>query len=113
MPCHVDPPSSTELAIEALNKFLDEIGDKEPKSEWFFLGKCRKSNLTTMTQALCAWCRNNDVSKKSLELQIWWRDHQKEDAAKSAQRLKATRNSKIRKDALSKLTPQERKVLGL
>lgn len=35
-----------------------------------------------ITNRLCTWCKNNDVTKECLELQIWWRDHQAADKAK-------------------------------
>jgi len=62
------------------------------------------------TAELCSWCRENDVQEQSLELQIWWRDHQKHDAKREAEEAKKKAK---RKKALAKLTKEERKLLGL
>lgn len=41
------------------------------------------------TAKLCEWCAANDVSKMSLELQLWWQQHQKRDAKRQAEEAEA------------------------
>ena len=38
------------------------------------------------------FCKNNDISGYSLELQIWWRDHQISDEKKHQESLKQQKN---------------------
>ena len=79
MPCYIDPPTHADREALRLDGFLDEIGDDTPKSSGFFFGKIRRLSLNEMTQRLCAWSRAHDPSTRSLEFQIWWRDHQAQD----------------------------------
>lgn len=48
-----------------------------------------------------------------LELQIYWRDHKQADADRTKKDRRAMADKKRREEALEKLTPRERKVLGL
>lgn len=113
MPCYVDPPSNHELAVRDLNKFLDEIGDTKPRivDEW--LCKSRRLTVEQMSQILCEWCRSHKVTGKSLELQMWWRDHQADDARHAAAEAHAIKRKRVAKAALKKLTPEEQAALGL
>lgn len=65
------------------------------------------------TQMLCQFCQNNDVGKCSLEFQIWWRDHQKADKERLDREQEALKTKNEREAALDKLTPYERKLLGV
>lgn len=114
MPCHVDPPSKREIAERKLNDFLDEIGEKSPKTEYLFLGsgKGRKLSVNEMSVVLCDYCKSHPVSGLSLELQIWWRDHQRDDARHLQEEQEVRKRAKLRAAALKKLTPAERKALG-
>lgn len=47
------------------------------------------------------------------ELMTWWEDHKEEDARRRAREAKEAAEKKIRKQALAKLTPEERKILGV
>lgn len=113
MPCRVDPPSDTELETKRLNDFLDEIGEPTPKTQSWFLGKSRKLTTDQMTAKMCMWCSTHDVSQYSLELQIWWRDHQRWDAQRQAAEQAADERQRLAAGALKKLTPRERQALGL
>jgi hypothetical protein len=113
MPCYTPPPSQTELERARLNDFLDEIGERTPRTEQEFVRKSRNLTTDEMTRTLCSWCQRNDVTKKSLELQIWWRDHQKWDREREAAEKQEQERKRLRKSALSKLTPAERKALKL
>jgi hypothetical protein len=46
-------------------------------------------------------------------MQIWWRDHQAADRARVEEELAAAADAKAKKAAIAKLTPHERKLLGI
>lgn len=74
-----------------------------------------KSRADKLTQALCTSCRGGTpagMTKCSLELQLWWRDHQRADAARISRETRKTEEDQLRRSALKKLTPQERDALG-
>jgi hypothetical protein len=69
------------------------------------------ATLDTDTARLCEWCRTHDVTKQSLELQLWWQQHQKHDAARErAAALKRAR-AKLKAEARAKLTDEEFRAL--
>lgn len=47
------------------------------------------------------------------ELADWWTAHQKADAEEAARKAKLIAEKKAKKAALKKLTPEERKLLGV
>jgi len=53
------------------------------------------------------------ISSRSLELQTWWRDHQEHDKARLQREMKDKKDAKSRRAALKKLSPRERKLLGV
>lgn len=119
MPCYTEPPSDRELTERRLNDFLDEIGNKTPKTEWLFIGpgKGRKLSNNEMAKILCAFLKERakrfpeGIRDYSLELQIWWRDHQKDDARHEREVTDARRRRALQKSAMAKLTPDELKAL--
>lgn len=111
MPCdcsHLEP-DAWERESKAIRDFLREVGLLKTEDDIY-------GNVKTIhedTSLLCEWCKTHDVKEKSLELQIWWRDHLKADAKKEQGRLEEEKKMKLRKTALSKLTKEEREVLGV
>ena len=51
------------------------------------------------------------VSKR--ELMRWWEDHKEKDVKRRERMAEQLKEIKIRKDALAKLTPEEKKILGI
>jgi hypothetical protein len=47
------------------------------------------------------------------ELSKWWKEHKLDDAKNEAYRLKEQKPRALRKKALAKLTPEEKKLLRL
>ena len=47
------------------------------------------------------------------EFLSWWEDHKIEDEQRRLREIKESREKKIRKDALAKLTAEEKKLLGI
>lgn len=66
-----------------------------------------------MTADLCRKLQGIDVTKQSLEMQIWWRDHQAADEARVKREVAAAEAKDAKATALAKLTPYERKLLGV
>jgi hypothetical protein len=66
-----------------------------------------------MVQELCSRLQKLDVTKYSLEMQVWWRDHQKADKERLERGIREATELKARAEAMAKLTPYERGLLGL
>lgn len=86
MPCkcdHMEPTKREKESVKVM-RFLYEVGlFKTPPG---FYGDIK--NLDHHTSVLCTWCKKNDVKNYSLELQIWWRDHQKLDLLRESKERK-------------------------
>ena len=50
---------------------------------------------------------------KDDEVRIWWKNHKIADAKAAAEKAERVRVAKIKKEAMSKLSDEERKVLGI
>ena len=69
--------------------------------------------LDYKTEQLCTRLQSVDVSKYSLDLQIWWRDHLRADVKRIQDELDLIKTTKEKSIALAKLTPHEREILGI
>ncbi|MHA2043410.1 MAG: hypothetical protein ACW99G_01375 [Candidatus Thorarchaeota archaeon] len=119
MPCRSYEPPQSEIdsarEIFKVKSLLKELKTGKPVSEEFHWGNVEyidKDGLDKKTAELCKKLQTTDVTKYSLEMQIWWRDHQRADKKRLQKEMKKKKKSKEKKDALSKLTPYERKLLG-
>ena len=104
MPCNdYSPPSARELKHALLCGLTREI----------FSSVNHAADLDTLTRTLCEWASTHpdSVSRASLELQIWWRDHQKWDREREAADAAAQERARLREAGLAKLTPAERQAL--
>lgn len=122
MPCNSDymNASGYEIALSQVACLLDEVEGKPiDKSHWsgyhprVYSRGLSKADGDAMVARLCTFLRDADVTRYSLEMQIWWRDHLKADQARIERELRKSEKEAERKQALSKLTPAERKLLGL
>lgn len=83
MPCYDPGPSDRDLRVRKVGELIREalglpFNHKDPMCGW-----PNPSDLDSMTEWLCEWCTlKNDVTRYSLEMQIWWRDHQEADKAR-------------------------------
>ncbi|MEK6828985.1 MAG: hypothetical protein AABY15_02580 [Nanoarchaeota archaeon] len=124
MGCRSDYLEANEAEIEnskVLALFEEVKTGKLP--EYFGNGHTEKVyNKTTQkvldknTEKLCTSLQgmsSSKLKKSSLELQMWWRDHQKLDKKRLSEELKAKKDEKAKKKAIEKLTPYERKLLGI
>ena len=110
MPCQSDylEPTYAERDQIRLNDLLDEINN-DPRTERAYCGTSRPLTRDEMTRQLCEWCKGNEdfVKDRSLEFQMWWRDHQQADAKREAAEREQQRRDAIRRAAEAKLTPEE------
>lgn len=120
MPCNSDymEASGYEVAISQVACLLDELDGKGPINPSHWRGYHpsvynRHADGDALVAKLCAKLRGKDVSKYSLEMQIWWRDHKRADKERMERELREAEAKKQKKAALEKLTPYERKLLGL
>lgn len=81
-------PFSKEIEISKVACLLDELdGLPWNKAHWSgyhpkVYGK--SFNADAMVSELCSRLSGVDVAKHSLEMQMWWRDHQRADAERRA-----------------------------
>lgn len=111
MPCnsdHMEPNTWERESVKVLS-LLHEVGLRKSKPD--FYGS--PNTLGHDTAELCTWCKAHDVSKQSLELQIWWRDHQRWDAKREEHEREERESKAARARALKKLTARERQALGI
>ena len=118
MPCdcsHLEPTQREKESV-VVREFLREIEGKQfdhdsPGDNQGCYGNV--GELDNDMRSLCQWCKDNDVSTKSLELQLWWKRHQAHDKKKEdAERERLDKLNTIAK-AYGKLTDEERKAIGL
>jgi hypothetical protein len=110
-----------EKEISKVLCFLDELDGQPLDRRHGMLGYHDKvynmglsrDEADEYTEKLCSRLQKEDVTKYSLEMQIWWRDHQDADKARIAGELRAKRNTSERQAAIAKLTLYERELLGI
>ena len=115
MPCKSDGPyyDSVALAVILIYRHLDELAGKSPKDRhWGFL-RADQGDLDRLTAHLCGKLKSVDVTSYSLELQMWWRDHQAADKARDDKRVQENALEARKQAALAKLTDEECELLGL
>lgn len=126
MPCDSSymEANGLEVQLSRVLMLLDELETGRPvdtsSGDWrgykqgvYNEGDLRK-RTDEATATLCARLHKvKDVTKYSLEMQTWWRDHQKADAERERREAQEREEKRTRKAAISKLTPKERRALGL
>ena len=127
MPCNSDymEANSFEKNLSTVLNLLDETitgNPVDPKTynngydKRVYNKGLGKEYLDKKTEELCSFLQTRSdalIKTYSLELQIWWRDHQAADKKRIQAELDAIEEEKDKQIALSKLTPHERKLLGL
>lgn len=88
MPCRCDymEPNKREVELSRVACLLDELKG-EPIRKPFWEGMhpsvynkgLGQKDADEMVEEICTKLRQVDVTKYSLEMQIWWRDHQAAD----------------------------------
>lgn len=120
MPCNSDymNASGKEIALSRVACLLDELNGKQEidRSHWEGYHPrvySQRVDGDALVAELCDRLQKEDVSKRSLEMQIWWRDHQKADKERLEREMQQQKTESEKSAALEKLTPYERKLLGV
>ncbi|MCG7948019.1 MAG: hypothetical protein N0C84_16890 [Candidatus Thiodiazotropha taylori] len=119
MPCNSNymKASGKEVAISQVACLLDEL-DGKPINRDYWRGYHplvynRIHDADALVAELCGKLQKVDVSQYSLEMQIWWRDHQQADKDRLEREIQSIKEEKDKEAALSKLTDYEKRLLGL
>lgn len=126
MPCNCDhmEPSSIEIELSRVACLLDEF-DGKPINKNFWDGMHPKVYNQTydryagnfdasgMAQALVRRIKDSDVTKYSLEMQIWWRDYLAKQKEHEVKAIEASTKQFMEEKALAKLTEADKEILGL
>lgn len=121
MPCKSDymEPNHKEKYLSQVACLLDELNGKKIKAASWMKGYHPKiynqfvkpKDADNLVSELCERLQKVDITKYSLEMQIWWRDHQAADKKRIENQLKKETENKIKAKIIEKLTPYERKLL--
>lgn len=112
-------PSKQEQNAARVACLLDELeGHPIDPRHWAgyhpkTYNKTTKAFCDLLVSTLCQKLQTLDVTKQSLEMQIWWRDHQTADKLRLEKELQKKKLQNSKAAALSKLTPYELQLLGL
>ncbi len=124
MPCNssYQDPTQFEIELSKVYALLDELETGNLKDGWntgmdsrVYNKYLDKSILDEKTAELCSKLQKistRRLSKFSLEMQIWWRDHQAADKKRIQDEIKSKKLKEDKIAALKKLTKYERKLLG-
>ena len=127
MPCNSDymHPSKKEEEMSKIVQLLDELDGKgmpNPRSygqgydERVYNKKLTDEFCDKLVSELChriSVIPPIDLPKYSLELQLWWRDHQREDKKRLELEMLLAKTEAEKQVALSKLTPYEKQLLKI
>lgn len=122
MPCNSDgfDPSRQTIELSRVACLLDELDGKPlDRDHWrgyhpAVYNMCiQKPAADAMVAELCSRLQNVDVKQYSLELQMWWRDHQAADQKRLQHEMARKKTDEDRAFAIAKLTPYERELLGI
>ena len=106
-----------EKALSQVACLLDELDGKDfNKGHWQGYHPrvySRSVDGDALVSELCSKLQNDDVTMRSLEMQIWWRDHEKADKERIEREMEQQATEADRAAAIEKLTPYERKLLGV
>ena len=122
MPCNCDHLESSNLEKE-LSKtvaLLEELKTRVFPLKFgsgYLVGvynKASEEQLEKTTEELCDKIQKiKDINTYSLELQMWWRDHQEADKERIETELKKVKAKEEQTKVLAKLTPYERELIGV
>lgn len=112
MPCNSDYMNATgkEVALSQVACLLDELNGKAEIDQAHWSGYhprvySKSIDGDALVAELCSKLQTEDVSKRSLEMQIWWRDHQKADKERLEREMQQQKTEAEKAAALEKLTP--------
>ena len=97
MPCRSYDDDNSSYELDRVRKLNDKLARIACKA----LGELEKNGIEDL------------LLLEDDEVREWWKAHKEADAKAAAARAEKERIAKLRKDALAKLSPEERKVLGI
>lgn len=105
-----------EIKLSQVACLLDEIGGQKEINKLHWDGyhpNVYGKNIDgdALVSELCGRLQNDDVTKRSLEMQIWWRDHQEADKTRIENEIQSQKTQAEKTAILEKLTPYERRLL--
>lgn len=120
MPCNSDYMDADyrEIELSRVCCLLDELsGKRKNKNHWngYHPAVYNKAGVDGdgLVATLCAKLSTLDVSQYSLEMQMWWRDHQEADRQRLKREKEEIKRQKQREKALAKLSEEEKALLGI
>jgi hypothetical protein len=122
MPCNSDylNPTSLEKNLSVVYGLIDEFRTgKLPEDfgngydERIYNKGLGKRHLDDKVIELCSLLKGVEIERYSLEMQIWWRDHQRADEEREDREKKEAIVKEIKERALAKLTEEEKAILGI
>ena len=130
MPCRSDDPTNEQEATHLAARLLVYVNEKLGVDTPLNIRKAAETafvttaNYKTLAPMLCG--KVSAMSDKlreqvvynardplSRELATWWEKHEAEDKKRLREELQEKKDKKARDAAIAKLTPRERKLLGL
>jgi hypothetical protein len=97
-----------ESELSQVAYLLDELAGKKWDRSWWdgyhprVYFKADRTNCDQLVRELCAALQSRDVTQYSLEMQIWWRNHQAADKARCESDLAQAKTFKHSARARSK-----------
>ena len=121
MPCNCEylNPTNLEQELSKVACLLDELrGRPWNPDNWKgyhpkVYGKATKELGDSLVAKLCSELQGLNVTTYSLEMQIWWRDHQRADKKRLKKEMENLKDEEAKNLALAKLTSYEKRLLGL
>ena len=119
MPCNSDymEASGKEVQLSKVACLLDELDGKPiDRNHWLGYHPAvynQRAHADALVVELCRRLQAEDVTKRSLEMQIWWRDHQAADKARLEREVVRKKTDAEKQAAIAKLTLRERTLLGV
>ena len=122
MPCNCDymEPTNYEIEHAKVQAFLEELDTrvlpvcyKNPCLSKYY-NRPNKPQLDIDVSNLCSkLSAKNDINTYSLEMQMWWRDHQEADIIREGKETIEKQKNETRMRALNKLTIEDKAALGV
>jgi len=119
MPCdcsHMEA-NAREIELSKIACLLDELHGKPfDKDDWCGYHPrvyTQAADGDALISELCDKLQTTNVTEYSLEMQMWWRDHQEADKQRLSKDQQKLKTEADKRNALKKLTKYERGLLGL
>jgi hypothetical protein len=125
MPCNSDymEANPAELEMSRVACCEDELAGLRTKAAWWdgyhpriYCNLPKKEVRDAMVHNLCEKLQSlstEELATYSLELQMWWRDHIRADRERVEREMREAKDAEDRAALLSRLSPHERRLLGI